>query len=408
MEQDSCNVRVFCRFRPFNAREKALGADQAVQLTIKPGSIELVDPSLGRERTFPLDYCFDGECRQIDVYNTVARQSVDDIFDGYNGTVFAYGQTGSGKTWSMMGGDKHDEELKGIIPRSAQAIFERAAADQSGATYTVTCSYLEVYKEVIGDLLDPTRRNLQVREKPGVGMYVEGLTQYNVADMDEVMDALATGDATRATASTNMNAVSSRSHSVFIMHLTQKTPDGGTKSGKFNMVDLAGSEKIAKTGATGETLEEAKKINQSLSQLGLVIKALADGKPHVPYRDSKLTRILQEALGGNSKTSLLVATSPHLDNIEETINTLRFAQRAKTIKNVVTKNEEKSVAELNAIINALRKENDGLKALAIGYENALREAGVDPASVAPVELEAPSAAAGAQPPPPPPPSLWHL
>ena len=226
---------------------------------------------------------------------------------------------------------------------------------------------------------------------------------------EQVFQAISLGDAARAVASTNMNAHSSRSHSLFILEVTQKNEvDGSVKTSRLNLVDLAGSEKIGKTGATGDTLEEAKKINQSLSALANVINALADGKPHVPYRDSKLTRILQEALGGNSKTSLLVATSPHLDNIEETINTLRFAQRAKTIKNVVTKNEEKSVAELNAIINALRKENDGLKALAIGYENALREAGVAPASVAPVELEAPAAAAGAQPPPPPPPSLWHL
>ena len=384
---DSCSVRVYCRFRPFNDRERAIGADQAVDIKIEPERIVIQDPSSGRPRSFPMDAAFRGDCRQIDVFDTIARPSVDDIFLGYNGTIFAYGQTGSGKSWSMMGGDKHDEELKGIIPRSAELIFEKAFADQTGTTYQVACSYLEVYKEIIGDLLDPSKRNLQVREKPGVGMYVEGLTQRGVANMDEVMELLALGDATRAVASTNMNQNSSRSHSVFILHVLAKTPEGGTKSGKLNLVDLAGSEKISKTGATGETLEEAKKINQSLSALGMVIKAIADGKTHVPYRDSKLTRILQEALGGNSKTSLLVAASPHLDNIEETISTLRFAERAKKIKNVVTANEEKSVAELNAIIHALKKENEGLKEYAMGLENALREAGIDPSTVAPVDME---------------------
>ena len=268
---DISGVRVFCRFRPFNQREIALGEDQKLELEILPGKIEIMDPASGRPKTFPMDAAFRGDCRQIDVFNTIARPSVDDIFDGYNGTIFAYGQTGSGKSWSMMGGDKHDEELKGIIPRSAEAIFERAFADQSGTEYSVTCSYLEVYKEVIGDLLDPSKRNLQVREKPGVGMYVDGLSQSYVSEMSEVMEVLARGDATRAVASTNMNATSSRSHSVFIMHVMQKTAEGGTKVGKLNLVDLAGSEKIGKTGATGETLEEAKKINQSLSALGKLL-----------------------------------------------------------------------------------------------------------------------------------------
>ena len=342
--------------------------------------------STGKKREFPLDYCFQGDCHQLDVFKRIALPSVDDIFQGFNGTIFAYGQTGSGKSWSMMGGDKRDIDLKGIIPRSADAIFERAGKDQSGTVYTVSCSYLQVYKEKIGDLLDTSKNNLQVREDPHAGVYVDGLTQNYVSSMDEVMSVLLKGDSARAVAATNMNAVSSRSHSVFIMEVSQKTPEGGTRSGRLNLVDLAGSEKVGKTGAAGNTLEEAKKINQSLSALGNVIKSLADGRAHVPYRDSKLTRVLQEALGGNSKTSLLVACSPHLDNIEETVSTLRFAQRAKTIKNRVTVNEEKSVAELMAIINALKKENEGIKAYVYSLEEALREAGIDPDTVAPAQL----------------------
>jgi kinesin family protein 5 len=378
---DSCNVRVFCRFRPFNQREKDLGEDQGVEINIKPGQVEIVDPTTGRKRDFPMDHCFEGGCHQRDVFDTIALQSVEDIFEGFNGTIFAYGQTGSGKSWSMMGGDKRDADLKGIIPRSADAIFAKAAADQSGTVYSVACSYLQVYKEKIGDLLDPSKNNLQVREDPRSGVYVDGLTQAYVSSMDEVMGVLLKGDSSRAVAATNMNAVSSRSHSVFIVEVTQKTTEGGTKKGRLNLVDLAGSEKVGKTGASGNTLEEAKKINQSLSALGNVIKSLADGRGHVPYRDSKLTRILQEALGGNSKTSLLVAASPHLDNIEETLSTLRFAQRAKTIKNRVTVNEEKSVSELMAIIDQLKKQNEGLTTYVFSLETALKEAGIDPDTI---------------------------
>ena len=196
----------------------------------------------------------------------------------------------------------------------------------------MACQYLEVYREKIGDLLDNTQKNLPVREHPSKGIYVDGLTSQPVTSWEQVLDVLLAGDETRATASTNMNATSSRSHSVFIVTLHQENEEGSTKEGRLNLVDLAGSEKISKTGAQGETLEEAKKINQSLSALGQVIKALSDGKAHIPYRDSKLTRLLQEALGGNSKTSLIVMASPHLDNIDETISTLKFAERAKTIK----------------------------------------------------------------------------
>lgn len=259
---DSCNVRVFCRFRPFNKREIALGADQGVEINLRPGQVELVEPSTGKKREFPVDHCFGGDCHQLDVFNRIAAQSVDDIFDGFNGTIFAYGQTGSGKSWSMMGGDKRDVDLKGIIPRSADAIFNKASQDQSGTTYTVSCSYLQVYKERIGCLLDAAKNNLQVREDPTKGVYVDGLTQTYVASMEEVMDVLLRGDSSRAVAATNMNAVSSRSHSVFIMEVSQRTPEGGTKSGRLNLVDLAGSEKVGKTGAAGNTLEEAKKINQ--------------------------------------------------------------------------------------------------------------------------------------------------
>ena len=183
----------------------------------------------------------------------------------------------------------------------------------------------------------------QVRESPLKGIYVEDLTLEFVETKDDILELIELGQKSRAIASTAMNAESSRSHSVFQLIISQKNANGSTKSGKLNFIDLAGSEKISKTGARGETLEEAKKINQSLSALGMVIKALADGKPHIPYRDSKLTRLLQDSLGGNTKTTLIVGVSPADDNIEESISTLNFAKRAKTIKNVVKVNEQKSV-----------------------------------------------------------------
>ena len=238
-----------------------------------------------------------------------------------------------------------------------------------------------MYREAIKDLLNPAQTNMAVREHPTRGIYVDGLTEVQASSSEEVMDVINLGDSARAVASTNMNAVSSRSHSVFIVKVQQVSEEGSKKEGKLNLVDLAGSEKVGKTGASGQTLEEAKMINKSLSALGQVIKALSDGKGHIPYRDSKLTRILQEALGGNSKTSLLVAASPHLDNIEETISTMKFAQRAKTIKNKVKLNEEKSVGELNAIIAALKKEVEGLQAYSVALEKALTEAGGDPSTV---------------------------
>ena len=263
-------VKVFCRFRPFNKREIELGADKAVDFRFEPGCIKIEGE---RKYEFPFDYCWDGTSNQAEVHQHCAAQSVQDIFEGYNGTIFAYGQTGAGKSWSMMG-DKNSEELKGIIPRAGDEIFDKIARNCTGTEFTVRCSYLEVYREAIKDLLDPAKDNLPVREKPGVGIYVDGLTQVACRNAEEIMDVINLGDSARAVAATNMNAVSSRSHSVFIVTVTQRTEEGSTKEGKLNLVDLAGSEKIGKTGATGQTLEEAKMINKSLSAVTM---------PHPPH-----------------------------------------------------------------------------------------------------------------------------
>jgi hypothetical protein len=374
------SVKVFARFRPFNARERKLNEEGRLNMTMDGGAIVVEHEE--RVNKFAFDNIFDETSTQLQVFEEGAKHQIEDIFQGYNGTIFAYGQTGSGKTWSMMG-DRTRDDLMGIIPRGTQHIFREIAKMSTDTEFSVSCSYLEVYREQIRDLLDSTgdKSNLKIHEHPMKGIYVDKLTKTFVTSEDDVMDVLAIGDTCRAVASTNMNATSSRSHCVFCIMVDMRSDEGSTKSGKLNLVDLAGSEKISKTGAQGETLEEAKKINQSLSALGQVIKALSDAKGHVPYRDSKLTRLLQESLGGNCKTTLLIACSPHTDNVDETVGTLKFGQRAKTITNKVTVNEEKSAAELQAIIRALTAEVNELRVYCSGLEAALTAAGGDPAAV---------------------------
>lgn len=362
-----CNIRVICRFRPVNARERAEGADAATEHLkfIEDKMIEVGEFQGRQPQHFTFDKVFHSpDTTQEEVYSLAARASIDDVINGYNSTIFAYGQTGAGKSFTMFGADLVQESLKGIIPRACQHIFKHIAEDTAGTEYTIKCSFLEIYKEVVRDLLNPegnvSKSGLRIRETPDKGVWVEGLAEEYVTCENDVLQLLLRGEEFRATSSTDMNATSSRSHSLFILTLHQKSPDGSTKEGKLNLADLAGSEKIRKTGATGNTLEEAKKINQSLSALGNCINALTKQggkrKVHIPYRDSKLTFILRESLGGNCKTTLLIACSPHVFNLEETVGTLQFGKRAKTIKNVVTKNEQRSVAELMAIIERLKKE----------------------------------------------------
>jgi len=260
----------------------------------------------------------------------------------------------------MFGADIVEEEKKGIIPRCCDHIFKHIQDDGSGSEFVVKCSFLEIYKEVIRDLLQEGD-NLKVRETPSQGVWVQGLSENTVNGPNEIIDLLKLGEQSRSVAFTKMNATSSRSHSLFIINIHQKTSEGSVISGKLNLADLAGSEKVGKTGAKGDTLEEAKKINQSLAALGNCINALTTGKPHIPYRNSKLTFILRESLGGNSKTTLIIACSPHSYNMDETVSTLEFGKRAKAIKNNVKINAQRSVKELEAIIENLSLQLHGLK-----------------------------------------------
>ncbi|MCJ1398018.1 Kinesin heavy chain [Xylographa trunciseda] len=342
-------IKVVARFRPPNKAELASGGETIVDFeTEDTCSIT----SKEAEAAFTFDRVFDISSRQADVFNFSIRPTVDDILNGYNGTVFAYGQTGAGKSYTMMGSDIDDEDSKGIIPRIVEQIFESILASPGNIEYTVRVSYMEIYMERIRDLLQPQNDNLPVHEEKSRGVYVKGLLEIYVSSVQEVYEVMRRGGAARATAATNMNQESSRSHSIFVVTITQKNVEtGSAKSGQLFLVDLAGSEKVGKTGASGQTLEEAKKINKSLSALGMVINSLTDGKStHIPYRDSKLTRILQESLGGNSRTTLIINCSPSSYNGEETLGTLRFGVRAKAIKNKAKINAELSPAELKQLL----------------------------------------------------------
>lgn len=279
------------------------------------------------------------------------------VLEGFNGTVLAYGQTASGKTFTMQG-EIDSEPLRGIIPRMVETIFEAITQASETVEFTVKASMIEIYNEKVRDLLDPSKDNLNVHEEKQRGVYVDGLTETSIGNEFDVYELMKEGNGNRAIAETKMNAQSSRSHSIFIMSLIMNDIENFTcKTGKLYLVDLAGSEMISKTGATGQTLEEAKNINKSLTMLGRVITALTDGKStHIPYRDSKLTRILQDSLGGNSKTCLIVTASPSMYNASETLSTCRFGVRAKSIQNNAKVNKQVTLAELKLVIVKLEKE----------------------------------------------------
>ncbi|KAK7014832.1 kinesin heavy chain [Favolaschia claudopus] len=338
------NIKVVCRFRPLNATEQREGPDIVATFSDDLTTVHMRSADAGlraREDGFTFDRIFSMQTRQHEVLTTASRSALfvcgcahvnSDVLDGYNGTVFAYGQTGSGKTFSMMG-DMNSDELKGITPRITEHIFQSIVESDAHLEYLVKVSYMEIYLEKIRDLL-------ALHEEKNKGVYVKGLSDYYVSSAREVYEIMETGGNARKVSHTNMNAESSRSHSIFLISINQRnTETGAQKTGNLYLVDLAGSEK------------EAKKINKSLSALGMVINALTDSKvKYIPYRDSKLTRLLQESLGGNSRTTLIINCSPAAYNEVETISTLRFGIRAKTIKNSARVNAELSPLELKGLL----------------------------------------------------------
>lgn len=304
------------------------------------------------DHTFHLDRVFRWDASQKEVYDYAAKPIINAVLRGFNGTVFAYGQTSSGKTYTMEGPDIEDKVYQGVIPRMVWSIFDGIYNADEHIEFLVKVSLVEIYNERIRDLLDSKKDNLKVHEDKARGVFIGDVTESYVGCEAEIFDAMRAGHYNRSMAVTNMNEHSSRSHLVFMLTIEQKNlHDRSVKVGKLHLVDLAGSEKVAKTGSSGERLDEAKNINRSLSALGNVINALTDKKyTHVPYRDSKLTRVLQESLGGNAKTSLIITCSPSNFNEQETLSTLRFGQRAKKIKNVVKINHERSVEELKLLL----------------------------------------------------------
>lgn len=374
------NIKVICRFRPENQLEINNGGKSIVEF-INNQTLVLYGKDYTTQYNF--DRIFTPQSSQLDIYQFSIAETVDDLINGYNGTVLAYGQTGSGKSFTMMGEDNansnfmNDPESFGIIPRISHEIFERIASntlDSNEVEYFVEISFMEIYLEQIKDLIDINNdQDFTIHEDKLNGIYVKGLTTKNVTNELELLNYLENGLKYRSVSSTQMNQESSRSHTIFHIKLTQKHVESETiKRSNLFLVDLAGSEKIDKTGSLGQTLQEAKKINSSLSALGNVINALTDGKStHIPYRDSKLTRILQESIGGNSRTSLIINCSPSSFNELETLSTLRFGTRAKSIKNSVHVNTELSTISLKNKIIQLEKINQNSQAYIKQLEDEL-------------------------------------
>ena len=347
-------VRVVCRIRPLLQRELDVQPENAMSplKIIDANTIEVYNDK--EEHAFIMDRVYGIDTSQLMLYEETCFPLVQDALNGYNATIFAYGQTGTGKTFTMEG-DIDDINRKGIIPRSFESLYQTLYELHSSIEYSVKVSYIEIYMEKIKDLLQPTRSNseLVIREDKIKGVYIAGVTEATVQSHEELLNIMTTGSTNRVVASTKMNEASSRSHSVFSITVALKnTSTLITKVGKLVLVDLAGSEMVKKTNAQGQQLEEAKTINKSLSALGQVINALASEKQgHIPFRDSKLTRILQDSLGGNSRTVLVVNISASIFDTSETLSTLRFGMRAKGIQTRVTLNQlHRSVEELELLL----------------------------------------------------------
>ncbi|XP_039657237.1 kinesin-like protein KIF1B isoform X19 [Perca fluviatilis] len=379
------SVKVAVRVRPFNSRE--MGKDSKCIIQMQGNTTTILNPKAPKEpaKTFSFDYSYWSHTTPEDpsfasqnlVYNDIGKEMLAHAFEGYNVCIFAYGQTGAGKSYTMMG--KQEEGQEGIIPMLCEDLFEKIneESNKEELAYSVEVSYMEIYCERVRDLLNPKNKgNLRVREHPLLGPYVEDLSKLAVTSYTDIADLMDAGNKARTVAATNMNETSSRSHAVFTIVFTQKKHDSETdlsteKVSKISLVDLAGSERADSTGAKGTRLKEGANINKSLTTLGKVISALAEvdnctikskkkkKTDFIPYRDSVLTWLLRENLGGNSRTAMVAALSPADINYDETLSTLRYADRAKNIKCNAVINEDPN----NKLVRDLKDEVARLKEL---------------------------------------------
>nr|XP_043893499.1 kinesin-like protein KIF1B isoform X21 [Solea senegalensis] len=379
------SVKVAVRVRPFNSRE--MSKDSKCIIQMQGNTTTILNPKAPKEpaKTFSFDYSYWSHTTPEDssfasqnrVYNDIGKEMLQHAFEGYNVCIFAYGQTGAGKSYTMMG--KQEEGQEGIIPMLCEDLFEKINDDNNKEelSYSVEVSYMEIYCERVRDLLNPKNKgNLRVREHPLLGPYVEDLSKLAVTSYTDIADLMDAGNKARTVAATNMNETSSRSHAVFTIVFTQKKHDSETdlsteKVSKISLVDLAGSERADSTGAKGTRLKEGANINKSLTTLGKVISALAEvdnctskskkkkKSDFIPYRDSVLTWLLRENLGGNSRTAMVAALSPADINYDETLSTLRYADRAKNIKCNAVINEDPN----NKLVRDLKDEVARLKEL---------------------------------------------
>lgn len=391
------NIRVVARIRPLAKYEiengskliidslPSLGAaSPAAGPSTEPEVLEVKPPN-GEKRWFELDAVFNGNSSQRDVYvKSGAQQAVcQDIFKGFNCTILAYGQTGSGKTFSMgtAAGSSVITETDGIIPRATADLF-KMIAEKCDGNAQVELSYLEIYNEEIRDLMvadENDGKDLRIRETLDGEVYVSGLKSQPVANPEEIGECMEVASKRRVTASTKMNAVSSRSHAICALTVKGVLEDSTKFQAKLTLVDLAGSERIKKTGAQGSRQKEGININKGLFVLGQVVSALAEQRPKYkrkpPYRDSKLSRLLQDSLGGNSRTIMLACVSPADFNIEESVNTLRYATSARNIKNSATRNVIKTVSPEEAA--KLQRENQLLLAQVKEMQETLQKMAQD-------------------------------
>ncbi|XP_072464917.1 kinesin-like protein KIF1B isoform X1 [Notamacropus eugenii] len=379
------SVKVAVRVRPFNSRETSKESKCIIQM--QGNSTSIVNPKNPKEapKSFSFDYsywshtspedpCFASQNR---VYNDIGKEMLLHAFEGYNVCIFAYGQTGAGKSYTMMG--KQEESQAGIIPQLCEELFEKINDNSNEEmSYSVEVSYMEIYCERVRDLLNPKNKgHLRVREHPLLGPYVEDLSKLAVTSYTDIADLMDAGNKARTVAATNMNETSSRSHAVFTIVFTQKKLDSETnlsteKVSKISLVDLAGSERADSTGAKGTRLKEGANINKSLTTLGKVISALAEVSKKkkktdfIPYRDSVLTWLLRENLGGNSRTAMVAALSPADINYDETLSTLRYADRAKQIKCNAVINEDPNAKLVRELKEEVTRLKDLLRAQGLG------------------------------------------